>query len=161
MPRLIALHSDLAMYTAAAIVFLAGFLLVHRTIHSPFGNVLKAIRENEQRTISLGYMTERYKLAAFVLSAALAGVAGGLKSIGFGIATLNDVHFSLSGFVVLITLVGGMGRCSDPFSAPSLAPPSTTTWPSSVHGSRLHRVPSLRPVCLCSGVASWARSTTA
>jgi branched-chain amino acid transport system permease protein len=110
----IPLNSDLTMYWLVAAIFLAGFLFIHRIIHSPFGQVMKAIRENEPRAISLGYRTEDYKLMAFVLSAGLAGVAGGAKSIVFGIATLTDVHWSMSGEVVLMTLVGGLGTIFGP-----------------------------------------------
>lgn len=85
-----------------------------RTIHSPFGQVLKGIKENEPRAISLGYDTHRFKLLAFVLSAALAGLAGSLKTLVLGFATLSDVHWSASGHVVLMTLVGGMGTLSGP-----------------------------------------------
>ena len=108
------LTSDMTMYWFVAAVFLAGFLLVHRIIHSPYGQVLKAIRENEPRTTSLGYRTDDYKLVAFILSATLAGVAGGVKSLVFGIATLTDVHWSMSGEVVLMTLVGGLGTVFGP-----------------------------------------------
>ena len=93
---------------------LAGFLLIYRIIHSPFGEVLKAIRENEQRAISLGYQTERYKLVAFVLSATLAGLAGSLKALVFQLASLTDVHWTMSGEVVLMTLVGGLGTMFGP-----------------------------------------------
>ncbi len=110
----IGLQNDLAMYAFTACVFLAGFLLIRRIIHSPFGQVLTAIRDNEQRATSLGYMTDRYKLLAFVLSAALSGVAGGTKALVFGIATLTDVHWTMSGEVVLITLLGGMGTLFGP-----------------------------------------------
>jgi branched-chain amino acid transport system permease protein len=110
----IPLSSDLTMYWLVAAIFLVGFLLIHRIIHSPFGQVMKAIRENEPRAISLGYRTDDYKLVAFVLSAGLAGVAGGAKSIVFGIATLTDVHWSMSGEVVLMTLVGGLGTIFGP-----------------------------------------------
>src|SRR5207244_7923973 len=95
-------------------VFLACFLLIYRIIHSPFGEVLKAIRENEPRAISLGYKTDRYKLVAFVLSATLAGVAGATKSIVFQLASLTDVHCGMSGEVVLISLVGGLGTVFGP-----------------------------------------------
>ena len=95
-------------------VFLGGFLLIHRIIHSPYGMVLKSIKENEPRSTSLGYRTDDYKLMAFVLSAALAGVAGATKSLVFGIATLTDVHWSMSGEVVLMTLVGGLGTVFGP-----------------------------------------------
>jgi branched-chain amino acid transport system permease protein len=108
------LQSDMAMYWLVAAVFLLGFLLIHRVIHSPFGQVMKAIRENEPRAISLGYRTDDYKLIAFVLSAGLAGIAGGTKSLVFGIATLTDVHWSMSGEVVLMTLVGGLGTIFGP-----------------------------------------------
>jgi hypothetical protein len=90
------------------------FLLIYRVIHSPFGNVLKAIRENEPRAISLGYDAERYKLLAFVLSAALAGLAGATKAIVFQLASLTDVHWTMSGEVVLMTLLGGMGTIFGP-----------------------------------------------
>ncbi len=108
------LAPDLAMYWMTAGIFLAGFLLIHRIVHSPFGMVLKSIRENEPRATSLGYRTDDYKLMAFVLSAALAGVAGGLKSIVFGIATLTDVFWTMSGEVVLMSLVGGLGTIFGP-----------------------------------------------
>ena len=111
---LIPLHSDMAMYWVTAVVFLAGFLLIHRIVHSPFGQVLKAIRENEPRAISLGYRVDDYKLIAFILSTFLAGIAGGTKSLVFGIATLTDVHWSMSGEVVLITLLGGLGTIFGP-----------------------------------------------
>jgi branched-chain amino acid transport system permease protein len=108
------LNNDMAMYWVTALVFIAGFLLIHRIIHSPFGQVLKAIRENEPRATSLGYRTDDYKLIAFTLSCMLAGVAGGTKAIVFGIATLTDVHYSTSGEVVLTTLVGGLGTVFGP-----------------------------------------------
>jgi branched-chain amino acid transport system permease protein len=102
------------MYFFVLAVFFAGFLLISRIINSPFGEVLKAIRENEPRAISLGYKTERYKLVAFVLSAALAGLAGGLKAIVFQLASLTDVHWTMSGEIVLMTLVGGLGTVFGP-----------------------------------------------
>lgn len=108
------LSADLAMYWVVAGVFLIGFLLIHRIVHSPFGQVMKAIRENEPRATSLGYRTDDYKLMAFILSSALAGVAGATKSLVFGIATLTDVHWSMSGEVVLMTLVGGLGTVFGP-----------------------------------------------
>jgi branched-chain amino acid transport system permease protein len=92
----------------------ACFLLIWRIVHSPFGQVLKAIRENEPRAISLGYDTDRYKLLAFVLSAPLAGLAGATKTLVFQFATLTDVHWSMSGEVVLMTLLGGMGTIFGP-----------------------------------------------
>lgn len=108
------LGSDLALYWVVAAIFLAGFLLIHRIVHSPFGQVMKAIRENEPRATSLGYRTDDYKLVAFVLSAGLAGIAGGTKALVFGIATLTDVHWAMSGEVVLMTLVGGLGTIFGP-----------------------------------------------
>ena len=95
-------------------IFLAGFLLIYRIIHSPFGEVLKAIRENEPRAISLGYKTDRYKLLAFVLSATLAGLAGSTKAIVLQIASLTDVDWPMSGEVVLMALVGGLGTVFGP-----------------------------------------------
>ncbi|WP_456305741.1 branched-chain amino acid ABC transporter permease [Falsiroseomonas oryziterrae] len=108
------LTADLTMYWLVAAVFLAGFLLIHRIVHSPFGQVMKAIRDNEPRATSLGYRVEQYKLLAFVLSAALAGIAGGTKSLVFNIATLTDVHWTMSGEVVLMSLVGGLGTIFGP-----------------------------------------------
>ena len=103
-----------AMYGMVLVVFLAGFLLIYRTVHSPFGQVLKAIRENEARATSLGYDVDRYKLAAFVLSAALSGVAGAMNALVFQLAALNSVHWSMSGEVVLMTLLGGLGTIFGP-----------------------------------------------
>jgi branched-chain amino acid transport system permease protein len=110
----IPLDQDLSMYWLVAAVFLGGFLLIHRIIHSPYGQVLKSIRENEPRATSLGYRTDDYKLVAFILSATLAGVAGATKSLVFGIATLTDVYWAMSGEVVLMTLVGGLGTVFGP-----------------------------------------------
>jgi len=111
---LVDLNDPMNMYVTVLVIFLAGFLLIHRIIHSPFGEVLKAIRENESRAISLGYKTERYKLVAFVLSAALAGVAGSTKAIVLQIASLTDVNWPMSGEVVLMALVGGLGTVFGP-----------------------------------------------
>jgi branched-chain amino acid transport system permease protein len=111
---LVSMQDDMALYWLVAGIFLAGFLLIHRIVHSPFGQVLQAIRENEPRAISLGYRVDDYKLLAFVLSAFLAGIAGGTKSQVFGIATLTDVHWSMSGEVVLMTLLGGIGTIFGP-----------------------------------------------
>ena len=111
---LIPMDKPLAMYALVLVIFLIGFGLVYRTIHSPFGQVLKAIRENESRAISLGYDTDRYKLLAFVLSGTLAGLAGSTKALVFQLASLTDVHWSMSGEVVLMTLVGGMGTIFGP-----------------------------------------------
>ncbi|PWS35264.1 branched-chain amino acid ABC transporter permease [Falsiroseomonas bella] len=108
------LTADLTMYWLVAAIFLAGFLLIHRIVHSPFGQVMKAIRDNEPRATSLGYRTDDYKLMAFVLSATLAGIAGGTKALVFNIATLTDVHWAMSGEVVLMSLVGGLGTIFGP-----------------------------------------------
>jgi len=108
------LHNIYAMYYTVLAVFLAGFLLIYRVIHSPFGQVLKAIRENEPRALSLGYRTTHYKFLAFLLSAALAGLAGSTKAIVFQLASLTDVHWSMSGEVVLMTLLGGLGTVFGP-----------------------------------------------
>ena len=108
------LANPYAMYYVVLVVFLAGFLLIYRIIHSPFGQVLKAIRENESRALSLGYRTVQYKFVAFVLSATLAGLAGGTKAIVFQLASLTDVHWSMSGEVVLMTLLGGLGTVFGP-----------------------------------------------
>jgi len=108
------LSNNLAMYAVVFVVFMAGFLLIWRVVHSPFGQVLQAIRENEARATSLGYDTDRYKHLAFVLSAGLAGLAGATKAIVFQLASLTDVHWSMSGEVVLMTLLGGMGTLFGP-----------------------------------------------
>jgi branched-chain amino acid transport system permease protein len=108
------LQNDFAMYYFVLAVFLFGFLLIYRTIHSPFGQVLKSIRENEPRAISLGYDVDKYKLVAFVISAGLAGMAGATKSLSLGLATLTDVSWQMSGEVVLMTLLGGMGTILGP-----------------------------------------------
>jgi branched-chain amino acid transport system permease protein len=108
------LADTLTMYFFVLAVFLAGFVLIYRTIHSPFGQVLKAIRENESRCLSLGYRTDRYKLLAFVLSAALSGLAGAMKALVFQLASLTDVHWTMSGEVVLMTLLGGLGTIFGP-----------------------------------------------
>jgi len=111
---LVDLNNQTNMYIVTVLIFLAGFLLIYRVINSPFGEVLKAIRENEQRAISLGYRTDRYKLVAFVLSATLAGLAGGTKAIVLQIASLTDVDWPMSGEVVLMALVGGLGTVFGP-----------------------------------------------
>jgi branched-chain amino acid transport system permease protein len=105
---------DFSLYYVVLAIFAIGFLVIYRTIHSPFGQVLKAIRENEPRAISLGYAVDRFKLIAFVLSAALAGLAGATKAIVFQLASLTDVTWQMSGEVVLMTLVGGMGTVFGP-----------------------------------------------
>ena len=111
---LIDLSNVNAMYAFVLAIFLGGFLLIYRIVHSPFGQVLKAIRENEPRAISLGYDADKFKHRAFVLSAALSGLAGGTKAIVFQLASLTDVHWSMSGEVVLMTLVGGLGTIFGP-----------------------------------------------
>ncbi|MCK9988210.1 MAG: branched-chain amino acid transport system permease protein [Azoarcus sp.] len=111
---LIDLADDFTLYYVVLAVFAVAFWLIHRTIHSPFGQILKAIRENEARVVSLGYEVERYKLMAFVLSAGLAGLAGALKAVVFRFATLADAFWQTSGEVVLMTLVGGMGTVVGP-----------------------------------------------
>lgn len=111
---LVDLSNDTAMYFFVLAVFVLGFWLIHRIIHSPFGQVLKSIRENEARALSLGYDVNKYKLLAFVLSAALAGLAGATKALAAGLATLTDVTWQMSGEVVLMTLLGGMGTILGP-----------------------------------------------
>jgi branched-chain amino acid transport system permease protein len=111
---LLDLRNDLVLYYVVAAIFLGAFLLIYRIVHSPFGQVLKAIRENEPRAVSLGYRVDQYKLAAFVMSAALAGLAGAVKSQIFQLASLSDVHWTMSGEVVLMTLVGGLGTVFGP-----------------------------------------------
>ncbi len=108
------LSGNLTMYYFVLAVFLIGFAIIVRTIHSPFGQVIKAIRENEPRAVSLGYDADRYKLLAFILSAALSGLAGSLKSLVFQLASLTDVQWTMSGEVVLMTLVGGLGTVLGP-----------------------------------------------
>src|SRR6185312_12675167 len=108
------LGNQTVMYFVVLFIFLAGFLFIHRIIHSPFGEVLKAIRENEPRAISLGYKTDRYKLLAFILSASLAGLAGATKALVVQIASLTDVYWPMSGEVVLMSLVGGLGTVFGP-----------------------------------------------
>jgi branched-chain amino acid transport system permease protein len=102
------------LYYVVLVGFLAAFLLIYRTINSPFGEILKSIRENEQRAISLGYKTDQYKWVAFVLSGTLAGFAGSLKVFVAQNASLTDVHWSMSGEIVLMTLVGGLGTVFGP-----------------------------------------------
>nr|WP_245598235.1 branched-chain amino acid ABC transporter permease [Ottowia thiooxydans] len=111
---LIDLSQPMAMYAFVFTIFIGGFLLIYRIVHSPFGQVLQAIRENEPRAISLGYDADKFKLRAFVLSAALSGMAGGTKSLVFQLASLTDVHWSMSGEVILMTLLGGMGTIFGP-----------------------------------------------
>jgi branched-chain amino acid transport system permease protein len=108
------LANDTTLYYVVLAIFIGGFALIVRTVHSPFGQVLKAVKENEPRAISLGYDVDKYKLLAFVLSASLAGLAGATKTVVLGFETLTDVHWSMSGLVVLMTLVGGLGTLTGP-----------------------------------------------
>lgn len=117
---LIDLRPDMNLYWLVFAVFIGGFLTIYRIIHSPFGQVLKAIRENEPRAISLGYRVDHYKLAAFVMSGALAGLAGATKALVFQLASLSDVHWSMSGEVVLMTLVGGLGTVFGPVAGAAI-----------------------------------------
>src|SRR5690606_36975403 len=110
------LQNDRVFYYVVLAIFLFGFLTIYRAIHSPFGQVLKAIRENEPRALSLGYRVDHYKLLAFVLSATLAGLAGATKAIVFQLASLTDVFWAMSGEVVLMTLIGGLGTVFGPIA---------------------------------------------
>ena len=110
----LSLQNDLTLYYVVLAIVVAAWLFIARVVHSPFGQILKAIRENEPRTISLGYDTDRFKLLAFVLSAALAGLAGSLKALVLGFATLSDVYWGTSGSVILMTLIGGIGTLTGP-----------------------------------------------
>lgn len=111
---LIDLSNDKVMYFVVLFIFIASLAFIIRVVHSPFGQVLKAVKENEPRAISLGYDVDKYKLVAFVLSAGLAGLAGAMKTSVLGFATLSDVHWTLSGLVILMTLVGGLGTVWGP-----------------------------------------------
>lgn len=111
---LVNLRDNLNMYYFVFAVFLIGFAIIQRTVHSPFGQVLKAIRENEPRALSLGYNVDAYKLVAFVISAGLAGLAGATKSVVFQLASLTDAHWHMSGEVILMTLLGGVGTLFGP-----------------------------------------------
>ncbi|MBN9077141.1 MAG: branched-chain amino acid ABC transporter permease [Rhizobiales bacterium 65-79] len=108
------LDRPLVMYYFVAAIFMIGFLIIYRTIHSPFGQVLKSIRENEARALSLGYNVTRFKLIAFIISAALSGLAGATKSVVFQFASLTDLHWQTSGEVILMTLLGGLGTIFGP-----------------------------------------------
>lgn len=110
----ISLEADRAIYWLVLAIVFFGILFLYRIVHSPFGQVLKAIRENEPRAVSLGYQVNRYKLATFVISATFAGLAGGTKALVFQLASLTDVHWAMSGEVVLMTLLGGMGTIFGP-----------------------------------------------
>ncbi|HSH57263.1 MAG TPA: branched-chain amino acid ABC transporter permease, partial [Halomonas sp.] len=110
----ISLESNLNMYYFVLGVFLIGFAIIQRAVHSPYGQVLRAIRENEPRAVSLGYNVDAYKLVAFVLSAGLAGLAGSTKTVVFQLASLTDAHWHMSGEVILMTLLGGVGTLFGP-----------------------------------------------
>ena len=114
------LEDTMTLYFVVLAIFMFGFLLIFRAIRSPFGQVLKAIRENERRAVSLGYKVDHYKLIAFVLSAALSGLAGGTKAIVFQLASLTDVHWTMSGEVVLMTLLGGLGTVFGPVAGAAI-----------------------------------------
>ncbi len=132
------LADTMAMYWLVLAIFLGGFLVIYRTVHSPFGQVLKAVRENETRAVSLGYKTDHYKLLAFVLSAALSGLAGATKALVFQLASLTDVHWATSGEVVLMTLLGGLGTVFGPvvgaFVVTALENARLGAWVSVVQG---------------------------
>jgi branched-chain amino acid transport system permease protein len=117
---LLDLSSDVALYYVVLVVMLLMFLLIVRIVHSPFGQVLVAIKENGPRAVSLGYDTDRYKLLAFVLSAGIAGLAGSLKTLVLGFETLSDAYWTMSGLVILMTLVGGMGTLFGPLLGAAL-----------------------------------------
>ncbi|CAM2181160.1 branched-chain amino acid transport system permease protein [Paraburkholderia sacchari] len=117
---LVSLDSDLTLYYVVLVVMVVAFMLIVRTVHSPFGQVLGAIKENEPRAVSLGYDTDRFKLLAFVLSAGLAGLAGALKVLVLGFETLGDAYWTMSGLVILMTLVGGMGTLFGPLLGAAL-----------------------------------------
>ena len=114
------LTDNVAMYYTVAVIFLIGFAIIQRTVHSPFGQVLKAIRENEPRAISLGYNVNNYKWLAFIISSALAALAGSTKTIVFNLASLTDAHWHMSGEVILMTLVGGVGTLMGPIVGASV-----------------------------------------
>jgi branched-chain amino acid transport system permease protein len=117
---LLSLSSDLTLYYVVLVAVALAFVLIVRIVHSPFGQVLTAIRENEPRAVSLGYDTDRFKLLAFVLSAGLAGLAGSLKVLVLGFETLGDAYWTMSGLVILMTLVGGMGTLFGPLLGAAL-----------------------------------------
>jgi len=151
------LSPDMSMYLLVAAVFVIFFLLIHRIVHSPFGQVLKAIRENEPRATSLGYRTDDYKLVAFILSTFIAGIAGGTKALVFGIATLTDVHYAMSGEVVLMNLLGGMGTIFGPVVGAGIIGPKARC-PATAPGSPSPRASSSSPACWRSAAASSAKS---
>ena len=117
---LLSLSSDITLYYVVLVVMVLMFLMIVRVVHSPFGQVLVAIKENEPRAVSLGYDTDRFKLLAFVLSAGIAGLAGSLKVLVLGFETLSDAYWTMSGLVILMTLVGGMGTLFGPLLGAAL-----------------------------------------
>jgi branched-chain amino acid transport system permease protein len=127
---LLDLQNTRTLYFVVLAIFLAGFLLLQRTVHSPFGQVLKSIRDNEPRALSLGYKPNQYKLIAFILSAALSGVAGGTKALVFQLASLTDVHWNTSGEVILMTLLGGLGTILGPIAGALIVATLETYLPS-------------------------------
>lgn len=135
---LIDLNDNLNMYYFVLAIFIGGFTLIYRTIHSPFGQVMKAIRENEPRAISLGYKVNQYKLMTFVISATLAGLAGSTKALVFQLASLTDVHWFMSGEVVLMTLLGGMGTIWGPVLGAGTIVTLQNTLASGPLGSYIH-----------------------
>lgn len=135
---LIDLNDNLNMYYFVLAVFLIGFFVVFRTVHSPFGQVLKAIRENEQRAVSLGYNVGSYKLLAFVISAALAGMAGATKALVFELESLTDAHWHMSGEVVLMTLLGGMGTLFGPVVGAAIVIAISTVFSGGELGNYIH-----------------------
>ncbi len=149
------------MYYVVLAIFMVGFAFIYRIVHSPFGQVLKAIRENEPRAISLGYRADRFKLLAFVLSAALAGLAGATKALVFQLASLTDVYWTMSGEVVLMTLLGGLGTLFGPVVGAIVIVAMRTTSRASALGSRSSRARSSSSACSLSAAASSARSATA
>lgn len=154
------LADNLNMYYFVLAVFVFGFLLIQRTIHSPYGQVLKAIRENEPRAISLGYNVNAHKLLAFVLSAALTGLAGSTKTVVFQLASLTDAHWHMSGEVILMTLLGGVGTVLGPFVGASIVVTLQTYLSSGPLGAWVHVILGVIFV-LCvlmfrAGIVGWA-----
>ncbi len=135
---LIDMTDNFNMYYFVLAVFVIGFGLIHRTIHSPFGQVLKAIRENEPRAVSLGYNVKDYKLMAFVISATLAGMAGATKALVFELESLTDAHWHMSGEVVLMTLLGGMGTLFGPVVGAGIVIAITTLFSGGELGNYIH-----------------------
>lgn len=132
------LNDNMNMYYFVLAIFIAGYWFIHRIVHSPFGQVLKAIRENEPRSISLGYNVKRYKLIAFVLSAGLSGLAGSTKALVFQLESLTDAHWHMSGEVILMTLVGGMGTVFGPLVGAGVIVGIQNTFSGGELGSYIH-----------------------